>query len=432
MAPLREKRIGVITQASQLAIILLVALNIVNIGYGFERTFERLDSLQFISQKLGGPHAHTMPGNRWEGRWLGAWRVPVPANYVRGIDVQAYEFERGKWSYLRGRQKVGGWWYYYIYATVVKMPLGVTVLIALAVISSLAMAAGSRGSRIGGDNSPGGDRNGETGRLEHSRAGSMVVLAPALAVFLVVSSQTGFTRYVRYVIPAFPFLFVWASQMAGASIAWMVDLWRRAGRPSTGSRPWPDTSVISRQSLIRALCSAAVICSLLSNCISSLAVFPHSLSYFNEVVGGPLNGHSHLLDANLDWGQDLLELKRWQDSHPDATPFHLACYGSVIPNLAISHARVPVATLSGVPADDLEQLIGWHAASANELYHYNHSGKRPDEYAWLRKFKPAGRAGYSILIFRISPSEAGRLRDDWNQGQRSRLKARKRYSNAVP
>ncbi len=38
---------------------------------------------------------------------------------------------------------------------------------------------------------------------------------------------------------------------------------------------------------------------------SSLWIYPHSLSYFNESIGGPLNGPDHLLGSNVDWGQDL-------------------------------------------------------------------------------------------------------------------------------
>ncbi len=38
---------------------------------------------------------------------------------------------------------------------------------------------------------------------------------------------------------------------------------------------------------------------------SSLWIYPHSLSYFNESIGGPLNGPEHLLGSSVDWGQDL-------------------------------------------------------------------------------------------------------------------------------
>ena len=44
---------------------------------------------------------------------------------------------------------------------------------------------------------------------------------------------------------------------------------------------------------------------------STLSVYPHQLAYFNELAGGPENGHKHLLHSNLDWGQDLLLARTW-------------------------------------------------------------------------------------------------------------------------
>jgi hypothetical protein len=44
---------------------------------------------------------------------------------------------------------------------------------------------------------------------------------------------------------------------------------------------------------------------------SGLWIYPHSLSYFNEAIGGPLNGPKHLLGSNVDWGQDLRYVKWW-------------------------------------------------------------------------------------------------------------------------
>ena len=58
-----------------------------------------------------------------------------------------------------------------------------------------------------------------------------------------------------------------------------------------------------------------------------MSVFPHSLSYFNEIAGGPLGGAEHLLHSNLDWGQDLVQLKAWLDDHPQARPLTLVYYG---------------------------------------------------------------------------------------------------------
>ena len=44
---------------------------------------------------------------------------------------------------------------------------------------------------------------------------------------------------------------------------------------------------------------------------SALAVHPHHLSYFNALIGGPANGYRYLVDASIDWGQDLKRLAAW-------------------------------------------------------------------------------------------------------------------------
>jgi len=48
------------------------------------------------------------------------------------------------------------------------------------------------------------------------------------------------------------------------------------------------------------------------------------MSYFNEIAGGPDNGHAHLVDSNIDWGQDVFFLKKWMDEHPEARPMKVA------------------------------------------------------------------------------------------------------------
>jgi hypothetical protein len=57
---------------------------------------------------------------------------------------------------------------------------------------------------------------------------------------------------------------------------------------------------------------------------SSLWIYPHSLSYFNEFIGGPLNGPKHLLGSNADWGQDLIYLRSRYVERKNSKPFYLA------------------------------------------------------------------------------------------------------------
>jgi hypothetical protein len=41
----------------------------------------------------------------------------------------------------------------------------------------------------------------------------LVLVTPAIVIFATVSAQTGFSEHMRYVLPAFPYLFVAVSQM---------------------------------------------------------------------------------------------------------------------------------------------------------------------------------------------------------------------------
>jgi hypothetical protein len=63
-----------------------------------------------------------------------------------------------------------------------------------------------------------------------------------------------------------------------------------------------------------------IIIAALGTLASTLSVYPHELAYFNELAGGPRNGHKHLLHSNLDWGQDLLRAAEWQRQHPSKIP----------------------------------------------------------------------------------------------------------------
>lgn len=64
-------------------------------------------------------------------------------------------------------------------------------------------------------------------------------------------------------------------------------------------------------------------------------VAPDYLAFFNQLAGGPANGHRLLVDSSLDWGQDLPSLKSWLENNntgPDAQPVFLSYFGSGEPH----------------------------------------------------------------------------------------------------
>jgi 4-amino-4-deoxy-L-arabinose transferase-like glycosyltransferase len=348
---------------------MLIGIYVINLGYRFDGSFRRLGDYRFESHTLNGfagdDHTHAV-GNRFRDTWLGALPLPMPANYVQGIDAQKFDFELGIRSYLRGRWSQHGWWYYYLYGLAIKVPLGTWVLVVLAVIASLY----ARGHVI-------------------SWRDEMLVLTLLLVILAFVGSQTGFSVHFRYVLPIFPFLFILASK---AAIAVTRD---------------------------RRILASLVAAALLWSVLSSLWYYPHSLSYFNEVVGGPERGHEHLLESNIAWGQDLLYLKEWYDAHLDARPFYLAAVGPIDPRLAGIESE-PSRSGSGSPIlrKETDQQSpglppGWYGIDVNYLHGSTLTmaggsnatqfmGDGDQDLASFRRLRPVAMIGYSTYIYHVS------------------------------
>jgi len=373
-----ERRIR--REACQLVLVIGFSVYLINLGYRFEGSFQRLDTFRFISEALTGQQSHVsaIPGNRFAGTPLGGLRIPLPEHFVLGIDHQRWDFERKFPSYLRGEWKVGGWWYYYLYGLAVKEPLGTWALVGLAALYR-------RRTR----SAPARDE--------------LLLWLPAATVLTLVSSQTGFNHHLRYVLPTLPFVFIWVSQVA---LTFRRDRWALATLAGI-AMGW--------------------------SVASSLWVYPHSMAYFNELAGGPSNGHAHMLDSNFAWGQDLLYLKRWADAHPEATPLHVICYGLVDPKLAgIESAGWPPSgpPPSGVPAgashDEFGPKPGWYAVDASGLHADDHPARPSKEgravpyCGYFSHFSPVAQAGYTIYIYHITEPDANRVREELGLLQWSR------------
>jgi hypothetical protein len=295
---------------------------------------------------------------------MGAIPLPLPANFISGLDVQRLEFEQKKWSFLEGEQKLGGWWYYYIVAFTIKTPLGTLVLFAIAVILHLAGA-----------------------KCRICAIDELCVICPAIAIVVLVSSQTGFSRYLRYILPAFPFIYISISRVAATSVE---------GH--------------SFRSVISAILLGSAV-------FESFLVLPHSMSFFNQIAGGPRAGAYHLLDANIDWGQDLLHLRRWMKANPQATPLHLAYFGhETIPPTDVGFEVLNVPMFVASPAAERVAESkqgpqpGWHALSVNYLYGYRHNGEEYQGFTYFQHFSPVAMAGYSIYIYHLDLEDVNPVR----------------------
>jgi hypothetical protein len=125
--------------------------------------------------------------------------------------------------------------------------------------------------------------------------------------------------------------------------------------------------------------------------LSSLSVYPFSMSYFNELAGGPTRGHRYLVDASVDWGQDLFRLREWINAHPGAAPLSVDF-----------QSAVPLEQF-GIKSEQRTDPLGpgWYAISLHKL-HENEQNR------CFLPLEPADRIGYSMNIYYLSEEAARR------------------------
>src|SRR5262249_17568014 len=81
---------------------------------------------------------------------------------------------------------------------------------------------------------------------------------------------------------------------------------------------------------------------------ASVAVWPHGLSYVNELWGGWRNGYRHVSESNYDWGQGVPELARWQRRRGVAD-LHVWYFGT---DPLVKRLPMTVAQFHAIPVRD--------------------------------------------------------------------------------
>ncbi len=340
-----------------------VVLLVVNAVYLFHGTGQELGSYTFLSRALTGSE-FGRPANRFRGTVLEHLPVPLPSDFVAGMDLQKSHSDYGVYNYLCGEWKQhGGWWYYYLVAAMVKVPLGTWLLACIALMVFLLR-----------------------GRFRGAALDEACLLLPPAALLLLVSAQTGLNGYFRYLLPCFPFVMVSISRIGRLFDEGTLGRWQRA------------------------LGMATIVLCLGWNAIDVFRHHPHYLSYFNGIGGGPAGGSRWLAGSDIDCGQDLYFLRDWVESHPEARPLHLAYFGGIHPRLL--GLDLPKIAWEQGPTP------GWFAVSVNGLVGMPLPNLEdpekppypPGTLSYFQEITPIARAGYSIYIYHLSLEEANRVR----------------------
>ena len=258
--------------------------------------------------------------------------------------------------FFLGEISTEGWWLYFPLALVLKTPVGTLLMLLL---SLLLWGTGKR--------------------LERRH---LLFIALPITVYFLAIVLARVNVGVRYLLPIYPFLFLLCSRLATIRF----------------SAPIPG--LLARSVLIGLPIALSI--------SSSLGVAPHQLAYFNSLAGGPAKGASYLGDSNLDWGQDLENLRAFLEEE-QVPMVYLSYFGTAPPgSYGIRYQFLP-----GFPApleDPSRDLLPPHsskellAISVNNL----HGTYLPDKnlYGWLRAYSPMARIGYSIYVYDLTGDAA--------------------------
>ena len=271
----------------------------------------------------------------------------LPESYLIGL-VDVKRMAQFYPTFIFGKIHAHGVWWYFPAVIVIKTTLG---LLALVAVSLFAIA---------------------TRKLRKGRE-LAYVLVPAV-FYLAVAIAAGMNIGARHILPVYVFAFI----LAAGGVATLA----------AGSRNW-------------AWAGAGLV---MAHVVSALMVFPNYMAYANEAWGGPANAHNLLSDANVDWAQQLYQVKTWQDQHPgnecwfayfaypeiDPATYGIHCHH--MPNIDtfwLGGADVIPATISG------DVFI-----SAGDLSGCEWSSARQNPYTSFQSLKPDAMIDYGVMVYR--------------------------------
>ena len=308
----------------------------------------------------------------------------LPEPFLYGAAYVAAHRERI--AFLNGEYSLGGFREYFPYTFLVKTPLAMLGLLAVAAVTM------RRSSR----------------ELAAAWWYPYAPLLTLVGVYLAAAIFSGLNIGHRHILPIYPALHI----LVGAAGWWV-------GRGGRGK--------LTVGTLLTALV------------LETTLAWPNYLAFFNPSMR-PGSAYRHLVESSLDWGQDLPGLSRWlKENNSAESPVFVAYFGVDRPDVyGIRAIRIPGANVAAKD-QPLPLSAGLYCISATTLQGVYTprpgpwSKKHEDAYqqlqsqlpmsptpetirslerarflrllAFLRHQKPVANIGGSILIFRLDEGE---------------------------
>ncbi len=285
---------------------------------------------------------------------IGSAGVPLPApQYWESLGKVANRVESGTPAFMLGQISPTGFVAYYPFVFLVKTPLP-TLLLLLVGLAAL---------------------------IRQYRRDTVAIWFPPV-LFLLAAMTSNLSLGYRLILPALPFALMLAGQ--GANVLFQA---------------------LTRKTLAVSF-KVVGIAFVLWLIIDALSIAPDHIAYFNQLAGDRSRDYDLLVDSNLDWGQDLITLREWQQAN-QVNALNLAYFGTARPNAYnLTVSLLPSFSLNdyGPEVDGFNANAlppGWYAISATSLQLGTLYG-RWQLYAPFREYEPTARVGRSILVYRVS------------------------------
>jgi 4-amino-4-deoxy-L-arabinose transferase-like glycosyltransferase len=274
--------------------------------------------------------------------------IPLPApDHWNGLISQAASVEK-RWVFALEERKHGQWWWYFPLAFAIKNPLPLLIGLALGLVT-LAQRRPSR------------------------------TRTPALMLFPIL--YTGFAIYggmnigYRHMLPVHPFIYL---AIGGGVWSWA----------------WGQHPRLWRRLMVGALGVWYL--------VGFARMFPYEIAFFNELIGGPRNGHHYLIDSNIDWGQGYKALRAYLKVHPGPVPQVAYHFTNVNPGFyGIEHVALPPEITAPPIIAPFHPRPGRYVISVTALQ--RGWPEDPDAYAWFRQTPPTAELAYSFFVYDIDP-----------------------------
>ena len=129
----------------------------------------------------------------------------------------------------------------------------------------------------------------------------------------------------------------------------------------------------------------------------TLSYYPNFIGYFNNFVPKEKR-YQYLVDSSLDWGQDLLRLKKYVDENK-ISEIKVDYFGGSVPSYYIPQSRAWHSSYG--------PTTGWLAVSATFFQSSKLYGPKEGKwsYSWLESYEPKAIIGGSILVYNITETD---------------------------